>query len=170
MAQATQATTEATTNERSPKLGIAAKDIDAISTGLAQAVAETFTLFVKTQGYHWNVTGPTFHSLHEMFEEQYLDLHQAADDLAERMRALGTPAPGSFTEFLALATIKDSEPTPDATTMVKRLASDHESISRILRPLVDLADQAGDVATADLLTARLGVHEKFAWMLRATAA
>ncbi len=163
-------TTEATTNERSPKIGIASTDIDAIAEGLAQAVAETFTLFVKTQGYHWNVTGPTFHSLHEMFEEQYLDLHEAADLLAERMRALGAPAPGSFTEFMKLATIKDSEPTSEPLTMVKRLAADHEALARILRPQIEVAEKAGDVATADLLTARVAAHEKFAWMLRATAA
>lgn len=164
------ANTKAKAHAHTPRLGIAKADLTAINTGLAQAVAETFTLYVKTQGYHWNVTGPTFHSLHEMFEDQYIDLRDAADDLAERMRALGAPAPGSFTEFLALATIKDSEPTPDPLQMVKNLAADHEAIARILRPLVDVADEAGDAATADLLTARLAAHEKHAWMLHATAA
>lgn len=163
-------TTQTSTPERNPKLGIKATDMTEISNGLAQTVAETFTLFVKTQGYHWNVTGATFHSLHEMFEEQYIDLHDAADLLAERMRALGAPAPGSFTEFLKLATIKDSEPTDDPIQMVRNLAADHESIARIMRPLVEIADEAGDIATADLLTQRVGIHEKFAWMLRATAA
>src|SRR5690606_41785053 len=118
-------TTEATTNERSPKIGIASTDIDAIADGLAQAVAETFTLYVKTQGYHWNVTGPTFHSLHEMFEEQYIDLRDAADEVAERMRALGASSPGSFKEILELATIKDPEPAADAMKTVTNLSRDH---------------------------------------------
>ena len=159
-----------TTPERNPKLGIKASDLDAINAGLAQATADTFTLFVKTQGYHWNVTGPTFHSLHEMFEEQYIALHDAADVLAERMRALGAGAPGSFKEFLELASIKDGEPTTDPMVMVANLAADHETISRALRKLIEVADQADDVATADLLTGLLGDHEKVAWMLRATAA
>lgn len=160
--------TQAKARKHTPKLGISAADLDSINTGLAQALAETFTLFVKTQGYHWNVTGPTFHSLHEMFEEQYIDLREAADDLAERMRALGAAAPGSFTEFLKLATIKDSAPTAEANQMVKNLAADHESLARIIRPLVEVAEEAGDAATADLLTARLAAHEKHAWMLHAT--
>ncbi len=159
-----------TTPERSPRLGIDKADIQAITTGLGQALAETFTLFVKTQGYHWNVTGPTFHSLHEMFEEQYIELRDAADDLAERVRALGALAPGSFTEFMKLATIKDHEPVAHPLEMVTILSADHETIARILRPLVEVADQAGDAATADLLTQRLAAHEKAAWMLRATAA
>lgn len=163
-------TKQATASEREPKLGITKADLTAINTGLAQALAETFTLYVKTQGYHWNVTGPTFHSLHEMFEEQYIDLRDAADELAERMRALGAASPGSFKEFLELATIKDHDPAADAMKMVTTLSADHETIARILRPLVDVADEAGDVATADLLTARLAAHEKHAWMLRATAA
>lgn len=163
-------TPDVATTERKPELGIKQADLKAINTGLAQAVAETFTLYVKTQGYHWNVVGPTFHSLHEMFEEQYIELRDAADDLAERMRALGAVAPGSFTEFKSLASINDHEPTDDAATMVRNLAADHEAIARALRPLVEVADDAGDPATADLVTARLAAHEKAAWMLRATIA
>lgn len=163
-------TTHASAPERSPELGIKAADLTSINSGLAQALAETFTLFVKTQGYHWNVTGHTFHSLHEMFEEQYVDLRDAADDLAERMRALGAIAPGSFYEFMQLAQIADHEPTEDAIEMVKILAADHEAIARTIRPLVEVADEAGDAATSDLITERLAAHEKAAWMLRATAA
>lgn len=162
--------TEARSTPRTPQIGIKQADLKAINAGLAQAVAETFTLYVKTQGYHWNVEGATFHSLHEMFEEQYLELRDAADLIAERMRALGAFAPGSFTEFQALATIKDHEKASDATDMVRILAEDHETVTRALRPLVDVADEAGDSATADLLTARLAAHEKHAWMLRATNA
>ncbi len=162
--------TSEVTKERTPELGIKPADLKAINSGLAQAVAETFTLYVKTQGYHWNVVGPTFHSLHEMFEGQYLELRDAADDLAERMRALGAMAPGSFTEFTSLSSIKDHEPTDDADQMVKNLAADHEAIARTMRPLVEVADDAGDAATADLITARLAAHEKAAWMLRATIA
>lgn len=151
-----------------PQIGIKATDLKKINEGLAHATAETFTLYVKTQGYHWNVVGPTFHSLHMLFEEQYIELRDAADELAERMRALGGIAPGSFTEFQKLAGIKDYEPAADATDMVSILTGDHELAARTLRPLVDVADEAGDSATADLITARLAAHEKHAWMLRST--
>ena len=153
-----------------PEIGLKQADLKSINSGLAQAVAETFTLYAKTQGYHWNVVGPTFHSLHEMFEEQYLELREAADTLAERMRALGALAPGSFTEFQQLATIKDHEPAADADEMVRTLTADHETISRNLRHLVEVCDDAGDPATADLVTSRLAAHEKHAWMLRSTLA
>ncbi len=163
-------TAEAPETLGEPEIGLKSTDLKKINTGLAQAVAETFTLYVKTQGYHWNVVGPNFHSLHEMFEEQYIELRAAADELAERMRALGALAPGSFKEFQELATIKDYEPADDADTMVKNLVADHEALARVLRPLVDVAEEADDAATADLITARLAAHEKTAWMLRATTA
>jgi len=152
-----------------PAIGLKSDDLKAINTGLAQALAETFTLYVKTQGYHWNVVGARFHSLHEMFEEQYVQLRDAADELAERMRALGATAPGSFQEFSELATIKDFQPAANADEMVSNLAADHEALARVLRPLVDVAADAGDAATSDLITQRLAAHEKTAWMLRATA-
>lgn len=163
-------TPEVATTNRAPQIGIKAADLKSINSGLAQAVAETFTLYVKTQGYHWNVVGPTFHSLHELFEEQYIELRDAADELAERMRALGAFAPGSFTEFKQLAGIKDHDDAKDADDMVRTLVGDHELAARTLRPLVEVADAAGDSATADLLTARLAAHEKHAWMLRSTVA
>lgn len=161
---------EGTATSRSPQIGIKATDLKSINSGLAQAVAETFTLYVKTQGYHWNVVGPTFHSLHALFEEQYIELRDAADVIAERMRALGAFAPGSFTEFQKLAGIKDHEPAKDAEDMVRILVGDHELAARTLRPFVDVADDAGDSATADLFTERLAAHEKHAWMLRSTLA
>lgn len=163
-------TTPVATAENSPSIGLRVEDLRAINQGLAQVLSDTFTLYVKTQGYHWNVTGPHFRSLHLMFEEQYTDLRDAADDIAERMRALGSGAPGSFSEFLDHATVKDNEPKTDSMAMVITLAEDHETVARLIRPLVDVAEDAGDGATADLLNARLAAHEKAAWMLRSFAA
>ncbi|WP_200806278.1 Dps family protein [Demequina sp. NBRC 110052] len=158
------------TAEDAPMIGIKAEDLRAINQGLAQVLSDTFTLYVKTQGYHWNVTGPHFRSLHLMFEEQYVELRDAADEIAERMRALGSGAPGSFAEFLEHASVKDNQPQTDAMTMVTTLADDHATIARLVRPLVDVAEEAGDGATADLLNARLAAHEQAAWMLRSFAA
>ncbi|WP_062287685.1 Dps family protein [Demequina phytophila] len=164
------ATTPVKTTESSPKIGIKADDLKAINAGLAQVVSDTFTLYVKTHGYHWNVTGPHFRSLHLMFEEQYQELWAAVDVLAERMRALGSGAPGSFAEFLEHASLTDNERTTDAMTMVENLARDHETLARLVRPLVEVAEDAGDGATADLFNARLAAHEQAAWMLRSFAA
>ncbi len=155
--------------EHTPAIGIEEKDLKAINAGLAQTLADTFTLYLKTHGYHWNVTGPHFRSLHLMLEEQYQALFEASDDLAERMRALGEKAPGSMGEMLELTTLKDHEPTDDAMTMVKNLQRDHEAVAAAIRPLSEAADEAGDGATADLYNARLDFHEETAWMLRAFA-
>jgi starvation-inducible DNA-binding protein len=155
---------------QSPDLGISDTDLKSVNQALATVLSDTFTLFVKTQGYHWNVTGPHFRSLHLMLEEQYIELHDAADLLAERMRALGATAPGSFAEFSELATVKDHQPTDSADTMVKNLVKDNETVAKIIRPLVDVAEDAKDTATADLLNARLAAHEKAAWMLRSMLA
>lgn len=162
------ATTKAQT--QSPDLGISETDLKSVNQALAAVLSDTFTLFVKTQGYHWNVTGPHFRSLHLLLEEQYIELHDAADLLAERMRALGATAPGSFAEFSELATVKDHVPTDDADTMVKNLVKDNETVIKIIRPLVDVAEDAKDTATADLFNARLAAHEKAAWMLRSMLA
>jgi starvation-inducible DNA-binding protein len=158
------------TTEAKPHIGINDADRKQITQGLSHLLADTYTLYVMTQGYHWNVTGPTFHSLHEMFEEQYIQLREAADVVAERIRGLGETAPGSFAEFLELGTIEDNQQPADPMAMVESLATGHETIIRVARPLVDLADKAGDVATADLVTERIREHEHVAWMLRATAA
>ncbi|WP_143340410.1 Dps family protein [Demequina sp. NBRC 110057] len=157
------------TSETTPAIGIDEKALKDINAGLAQTLADTFTLYLKTHGYHWNVTGPHFRSLHLMLEEQYQALFEATDDLAERMRALGDKAPGSMAEMLELATITDREPTDDAMQMVKNLQRDHEAIASTIRPLSEAADEAGDGATADLYNARLDFHEQTAWMLRSFA-
>lgn len=158
------------TTKTSPHLGIEAKKLDAIADGLAHMLADTYTLYVTTQGYHWNVTGPQFRSLHEMFEEQYIDLREAADELAERIRALGRTAPGSLAEFAELTALEDGPAALDAKAMVENLVTGNESIARLSRELVETAEDAGDVATADLVTARIQQHEKTAWMLRSTVA
>ena len=155
--------------ETSPQIGIADGDLKEINAGLARVLADTFTLYVKTHGYHWNVTGPHFRSLHLMFEEQYNALFAATDDLAERMRALGDTAPGSMAEMLELSSLQDHEPTDDAMQMVRNLQRDHEAIAATIRPLSEAADEAGDGATADLYNGRMEFHEESAWMLRSFA-
>ncbi|WP_062076612.1 Dps family protein [Demequina globuliformis] len=152
-----------------PAIGIDEAHLKEINAGLAQTLANTFTLYLKTQGYHWNVTGPHFRSLHLMLEEQYNALFLAADELAERIRALGDVSPGSMAEMLELTSLKDHEPTDDAMTMVTNLQRDHEKAAELIRPLSEAADEAGDGATADLYNARLAFHEETAWMLRAFA-
>jgi starvation-inducible DNA-binding protein len=149
--------------------GIAQDDLKTISEELAVLLADTYTLYVKTHGYHWNVAGPMFRSLHLMFEEEYMELRDAVDEIAERILALGHPAPGSYAEFNALATIADEAGAPEAMEMVRRLVTANEAVARTARSVARTADAAGDVATADLATRRVEIHEKTAWMLRATA-
>jgi starvation-inducible DNA-binding protein len=140
-----------------------------IVEGLSALLADTYTLYLKTHGYHWNVTGPTFASLHQMFEEQYMELRDAADEIAERIRALGSYAPASYGELSRLSRVPDEEGVPPAAEMARRLAESHQTLVRAARPLVRTADAAGDVATADLVTSRIQIHEKTAWMLRSLA-
>ncbi len=151
-------------------LGISDNIRTDIAKGLATALASSYTLYVKTHGFHWNVRGPQFAQLHAMFEEHYIDLATAVDDLAERIRALGFDAPGSYAQFAELSEIKEQTKVPAATAMVKELAADHESMARSLRKLAQVAGDAADEATAGLAADRITVHEKTAWMLRATAA
>jgi starvation-inducible DNA-binding protein len=139
-----------------------------IAEGLSSLLADTYTLYIKTHGYHWNVTGPRFGSLHLLFEQQYLELQGAVDVIAERIRALGAFAPGSLAELVHLATVPDEQGVPGDDEMVRKLARGHQSIVKKVRPLVRTAQEAGDDATADLLTARIEVHEKAAWMLRSS--
>ena len=141
-----------------------------LSEGLSALLADTYTLYLKTQGFHWNVTGPMFRNLHLMFEEEYIDLRDAADLLAERILALGHAAPASYAELSRLSSVPDEEGVPEAMAMVRRLVEGHEAVIRTARQVVAQAEEAGDVATADLVTARIEVHEKTAWMLRATSA
>ena len=139
----------------------------AIADGLSRLLADTYTLYLKTHNFHWNVTGPQFNSLHLMFEGQYTELALAVDLIAERIRALGEAAPGSYSAFAKLSTIKEAVGVPSATEMVRILADDQLAVVRTARSVFPLADAAHDEPTADLLTQRMQVHEKTAWMLRA---
>jgi starvation-inducible DNA-binding protein len=148
-------------------IGISAKDRGAIAGGLARLLADTYTLYLTTHNFHWNVTGPMFNTLHTMFMAQYTELWNAVDPIAERIRSLGHPAPGSYAAFGALASVPDAPATPPrALAMVKILVDGHEAVARTARSIFPLADGAGDEPTADLLTQRLTVHEQTAWMLR----
>lgn len=139
-----------------------------IASALARILADTHVLYLKTHGYHWNVTGPHFQSLHTLFEEQYTELFEALDELAERIRALGEFAPGSTKQFLELATLSEDPSVPDANAMLTNLVQDNEALVRSLRSAIEEAEEAGDAATADLLTERLDKHEQAAWMLRSS--
>lgn len=148
-------------------LGIDHKARLAIADGLSRLLADTYTLYLKTHNFHWNVTGPQFNSLHLMFEGQYTELAAAVDMIAERIRALGVPAPGSYSAFATLSSISEAEGNPPAEEMVRILAADQLAVVRTARSVFPLADAAHDEPTADLLTQRMHVHEKTAWMLRA---
>ena len=148
-------------------IGISDKDRAAIAAGLSKLLAETYTLYLTTHNFHWNVTGPMFNTLHQMFMLEYTELWNAVDPIAERIRSLGHPAPGSYGQFGALASIKDAPATPPkALEMVRILVEGHEAVARTARGIFPLADKAGDEPTADLRTQRLAVHEQTAWMLR----
>ncbi len=151
-------------------IGIAEEDRTAIAAELARVTADTYTLYLKTHGYHWNVTGPLFNTLHLMFEEQYNELWMAVDLLAERIRSLGEFAPGSNSEIDQLTSIAEAEGVPSAEGMLADLVAGHEAVARSARRAFVAADEAGDQPTADLLTQRLQVHEKTAWMLRSMLA
>ncbi len=147
-------------------IGIQEKDRKAIAAGLSNFAADNFTLYLKTHNFHWNVTGPMFQTLHLMFETQYNELWLASDAIAERIRALGFAAPGTYTEFAKLTAIKESKGVPKALDMIKELVAGNETVVRTARALFPLVEKAGDEATADLLTQRIQIHEKTAWMLR----
>ena len=137
-----------------------------VADRLATVLADTYTLMLKTQGYHWNVTGPQFNSLHLMFMGQYTEQWEALDLIAERIRALGYPAPGTYKEFAKLTSISEVEGNPEAMDMVRYLVAAQEATARTARKLLPLVDKLRDQPTADLLTQRLNLHEKTAWMLR----
>ena len=148
-------------------IGIATKDRAAIAEGLSRLLADTYTLYLTTHNFHWNVTGPMFNTLHVMFMGQYTELWNAVDPIAERIRSLGHPAPGSYAQYARLSSLPDAPETPPkALEMVRVLVAGHEAVARTARALFPLADKAGDEPTADLLTQRLTVHEQTAWMLR----
>ena len=147
------------------QLDISEKDKEQIVQGLSQLLADTFSIYIKTHNFHWNVSGPMFVTLHTLFEQQYTELALAIDIIAERIRALGAFAPGSFKAFQELTSIPDMEDIPDALTMIALLVEDNETIIKTARSIIPLADKAYDTPTADLATARILVHEKTAWML-----
>jgi len=151
-------------------IGIEEDQRKAIAKGLSVLLADTYTLYLKTHNYHWNVTGPMFQTLHTLFETQYNELALAVDDIAERIRALGEFAPGSYKEYAKLTNIKEADGIPTAEEMIKDLVKGQEAIAKTARSIVPVADEASDEVTLDLLTQRMTVHEKTAWMLRSLVA
>jgi starvation-inducible DNA-binding protein len=147
-------------------IGITAKDRAEIAQGLSRLLADTFLLYLKTHSFHWNVEGPMFQTLHQMFMDQYTEAWNAIDPIAERIRALGHYAPGSYREYIELASVKESNGVPKATKMVADLITGQETVARTARAVLPLAEKADDQPTLDLLTQRLDIHEKNAWMLR----
>ena len=147
-------------------IGISDEQRKAIAEGLSRTLADTYTLYLKTHNFHWNVTGPMFQTLHLMFEGQYNELALAVDAIAERIRALGFPAPGTYSEYAKLSSISETEGVPKAEEMIALLVEGQEAVARTAREVFATADDANDEPTADLLTQRLQIHEKNAWMLR----
>ena len=147
-------------------IGIPVEARQRIATGLGQLLADTTVLYAKTHGFHWNVTGPMFNTLHLMFMDQYTELWNALDDIAERIRALGFPAPYGGRVIAGLSTIPETEGVPEALAMVRELVAGHEAVARTARGVFALTEEANDQPSADLLTQRLQIHEKTAWMLR----
>ncbi|MFN4063739.1 Dps family protein [Parazoarcus communis] len=147
-------------------IGINKDDRAAIANGLSRLLADSYTLYLTTHNFHWNVTGPMFNTLHLMFEAQYNELALAVDLIAERIRALGFPAPGTYKEFQKLTSMSEPEGVPSATDMIKLLVQGQEAVVRTARSVAPLADKVSDEPTLDLLTQRMQVHEKNAWMLR----
>ena len=147
-------------------IGIDAKKREDIASGLSRVLADSYTLYLKTHNFHWNVTGPMFQTLHLMFEAQYNELALAVDLVAERIRALGLPAPGTYKKFAKLSAIKEDDGVPKAQDMIRLLVEGHETVARTARQVFRVADSAHDQPTCDLLTQRMQIHEKTAWMLR----
>jgi starvation-inducible DNA-binding protein len=151
-------------------IGIEEKDRREIAQGLSNLLADTYTLYLKTHNFHWNVTGPMFRTLHLMFEEQYNELALAVDLIAERIRALGFPAPGTYKEFAKLSSIDEEDGVPSTEDMIRKLVEGQEAVVRTARSLFLVLERSHDEPTADLLTQRMQVHEKTAWMLRSLLA
>lgn len=153
-------------NKNTIDIGISESDREKIAKGLSHFLADTYTLYLKTHNFHWNVTGPMFQTLHLMFETHYNELALAVDAIAERIRALGHPAPGTYAQYAKLASIKEESGIPVATKMIELLVAGHEAAAKTARSVFPIVEKAHDEATADLLTQRLNIHEKTAWMLR----
>ncbi len=147
-------------------IGINEKDRKSLCKGLSKFLADSYLLYLKTQNYHWNVTGKSFHQLHVLFEEQYRDLAEAVDEIAERIRALGEYAPGSFAAFSKVSSIKEESSIPTAEEMIQNLVIGHETVVSTARELIAVTEECEDDVTADMLIQRMQVHEKAAWMLR----
>jgi starvation-inducible DNA-binding protein len=151
-------------------IGIEEQDRQNIAQGLSRLLADSYTLYLKTHNYHWNVKGPLFNTLHQMFEDQYTELAAAVDEIAEHIRALGEPAPGSYTAYAKLTSIEEEDSVPQAEEMIRQLLKGQETVVRTARSVIGAAEAANDEPTADLLTQRMQVHEKNAWMLRSMVA
>ncbi|HYE50224.1 MAG TPA: Dps family protein [Azospirillaceae bacterium] len=153
---------------KAPKIDIGIPDESRarIAEGLSRLLADTYTLYLKTHNFHWNVTGPMFNTLHAMFMAQYTELSTAVDDIAERIRALGFPAPGSYSQYAQLTSIKEETGTPPAEEMIRQLVEGQQTVARTARAVFPVAEEASDEPTCDLLTQRMQLHEKTAWMLR----
>lgn len=151
-------------------IGINEPQRKAIADGLSRLLADEYTLYLKTHNFHWNVTGPMFNTLHTMFETHYTEAAIAVDDIAERIRALGVPAPGTYKQFAELSSIKEEDGVPSAEDMIRQLVIGHETVVRTAREVFPLAEEASDEPSADLLTQRMQLHEKTAWMLRSLLA
>lgn len=147
-------------------IGISESERRKIAEGLSRLLADSYTLYLKTHNFHWNVTGPMFSTLHNLFEQEYTELATAVDEIAERIRALGFPAPGSYKQFAELSSIEEETGTPDAKEMIRQLVLGQEAVVRTAREVFPVVEQANDEPTADLLTQRMQTHEKNAWMLR----
>jgi starvation-inducible DNA-binding protein len=148
------------------EIGISAEHRKQVADGLARLLADTYTLYLTTHSFHWNVTGPMFQTLHVMFEEEYTELALAVDTIAERIRALGHAAPGSYSQYQKLTSIREATDVPSAETMIAQLVEGQEAVVRTARAVFQLAEEAADQVTMDLLTERMQIHEKTAWMLR----
>lgn len=147
-------------------IGISDDNRAKIADGLSRLLADSYTLYLKTHNFHWNVTGPMFNTLHTMFMAQYTELHTAVDDIAERIRALGFHAPGSYSQFAKLTSVAEETGVPKAQDMIRQLVEGHETVARTARSIFPIVDEAADEPSADLLTQRMQIHEKTAWMLR----
>ena len=151
-------------------IGISAENRQDVADGLSKLLADSYSLYLKTHNYHWNVTGPQFNTLHTMFEGQYTELEPAVDEIAERIRALGIKAPGSYSAYAALTSIDEGTGQESAEEMIRQLVVGQETVARTAREAFPAAEKAGDEPTADLLTQRMQIHEKNAWMLRSMLA
>lgn len=147
-------------------IGIPNKQREEIAQGLSHLLADSYTLYLKTHNFHWNVTGPMFTTLHTLFEQHYTELAMAVDEIAERIRALGVAAPGSYKQFAELSSIEEETGTPSAEDMIRQLVKGQEAVVKTARAVFPVVEKADDEPTADLLTQRMQVHEKNAWMLR----